>query len=444
MDTKILEYRILSLMRHRDAFLKYSPIIKEPLFESDKAKVLLRLITFYHKQKNAKPRAPISSLFALVNSRFKSNETKEYIKIIGLIKKHPLSDDAVSDGIVKRFAKRQMIRMVVLDAVNSIDKESDIDIDKIRTKLDEALAVDTLDILDEASDYMHNPSQRLREEAEQPRIATMFSELDQSLHGGMPAGKIGIVVGPTTVGKTMVLINIAHNAMKQGKKVVYVTLELNGREIAGRFDQLVTRKTYEQLRERPALVYKAIKRLADLGGGMRIRDASAIRLSPSDLSVYLERLRKNFEFDMVLVDQVDLMHSPKEYRERRFELSSIVVSLRRTANSLGIPIWTASQANRGAGKSGNTSMWDIAEDIGKANWADLIVTLSQDEDDKEENVLYMKVEKNRIGPGNPRPILTTDYPIMEVKDSDIVKIDNPKKRKKKNVNGKHEATKKSS
>lgn len=397
-------------------YLKYSPIIKEYLFESKHTKYIFKLILFYHKHAKGKTLAPLSSLFALVNSRVKENEAEKYKDIIRKVKKFPLTDESIADDIVKRFAKRQLIKITVLDAVHSLDQEEDINIDKLRSRLDEALLVDSTELLDTAYDYYSNPLKRLDDDNKEERVATLLSpELDAAMQRGLAGGEIAIVVAPTSVGKTMFLINIAYNAMRQGKKVVYVTLELSGRKIAGRFDKLVTKKRAEYIEKHPSCVYPAIKKLQNKGGGLKIKDSVANKLSANELGVYLERLRKTFEFDMVIVDQIDLMYSPKEYKERRYELSSIIIALRRLGATFNIPIWSASQATRIAGAAGTTTLWDISEDIGKANWADVILTLSQQPEDKEENIIWMSMAKNRIGEGNPSVMLSVNYGIMQIK-----------------------------
>ena len=416
METHLLEFRILSLLRNREAYLKYSTIVKEYLFESRETKYIYKLLLFYHRHAKGKKLAPLSSLFALVNSRVKPSDAEKYREIIRKVKKFPLTDESIADGIVRNFVKRQLLKITVMDAVHALDHDEELDIGKLRERLDEALLIENTELLDTAYDYFTNPAQRLEEDREEPKIATMLSPyLDTAMRRGLGAGELAIVVAPTSVGKTMFLINIAYNAMKQGKKVLYVTLELSAKRIAGRFDQLVTHNTIAFIEKHPEIVYQAGKKLKKLGGGLKIKDSTASRLSANDLGVYLERIRKDFEFDMIIVDQADLMYSPKEYKERRYELSSIIISLRRLGASYKIPIWSASQATRIAGAAGTTTLWDIAEDIGKANWADVIITLSQSPEDKEDKIMFLDVAKNRIGEGNPHIILDVNYALMKIK-----------------------------
>lgn len=416
METHLLEYRILSLLRNREAYLKYSNIIKEELFESAEVKYIYRLINYYHKNVKKKDIAPISSLYALLNSKKKENESAKYKQIITQVKKHPLSDLEIADKIVKDFAQRQLLKATILTAMDQIDKEDKLDLVKIRETLDQATLVESVEMFDSAYDYYTNPRKRLEEDLNEARTATgLHPDIDSALRRGLAAGEIGLLLGPTSVGKTIGLINLSYNAMRQGGKILYVTLELSGRKIAGRFDQLVARKTYDQIYEDPMCVYRATKKLAKNGSGLKIKDSTASKMSPHDLRLYLERLRKDFEFTMVVIDQIDLMYSPKEHKERRFELSSIIIELRRLGASFGIPIWSASQATRGAGAAGDTTLWDIAEDIGKANWADVVITISQSDEDKEDKLMHMAVAKNRIGEGNPRVVMKVNYALMKLK-----------------------------
>jgi hypothetical protein len=46
---------------------------------------------------------------------------------------------------------------------------------------------------------------------------------EQSIHGGLKAGEIGIIASPSGIGKTSVLVQIALDKLLQGKKVIHVS-----------------------------------------------------------------------------------------------------------------------------------------------------------------------------------------------------------------------------
>lgn len=122
-----------------------------------------------------------------------------------------------------------------------------------------------------------------------------------------------------------------------------------------------------------------------------------------------------FKFDLLIVDHSDLLYSATKYHEKRHELSSIVSGLRRIGAEFGVPVWTASQATRKAGATGATTLWDIAEDIGKANWADLAITISQKEGEKDDSIAWLQIAKTRLGKGNPKFLVSIDYDTMTMK-----------------------------
>src|SRR5437667_6072377 len=99
METHLLEFRILSFMRSRDAYLKYSPVIKETMFESIYSRYIYKLIIYYHRKIKGKQKVPLQSLHTLVSSRVKDTDTAQYKEVIRKIKKFPLTDISIADEV---------------------------------------------------------------------------------------------------------------------------------------------------------------------------------------------------------------------------------------------------------------------------------------------------------------------------------------------------------
>ena len=64
------------------------------------------------------------------------------------------------------------------------------------------------------------------------------------------------------------------------------------------------------------------------------------------------------------------------------------------------PVWTASQANRGALDKAVITIGDLAEAFNKANIADFMVALCQTIEEKEEGIMRWHVAKQRDGEAN--------------------------------------------
>jgi len=416
MAVESLEYQVLSIIRERLQYLKFIKYLKEELFETPETRFVYNLICTYHQDDEKAETLTIRSLRLILSTSIKPTEKNRYRGIVRRIRLNTVKEPKLMARIIKRFVKRQLLKGAILDAIEKLDSGEETDLERVRQRIDEAIMVDTK-TTDEGYDFFTDPIVRIKNEGTENRIPTRLSEeLDASFSGGLAAGEIGIIVAPTGVGKTLTLVNIGYGAMRQGRKVVYATLEIKPRRVARRFDCRIAQVTFKEITEKPELLQKKLRILKGQGAGLQIKDYTSTLCSVQDLRAYLERLRANkFYFDMVIVDHADLMYCSKQYKERRYELSSIISGLRRLANEFNVPIWTASQATREAGKAGKTRLWDIAEDIGKANWADLAITLSQTDEEKDEGVMWLKVAKNRMGSTNPRVQVFVDLDTMTMK-----------------------------
>lgn len=415
MAVDSIEYQILSIIRERLQYMKSTKHLREEFFESPETRYIYNLIANYHAEEKSET-LTIRSLRILLTSSIKPTEINKFRGLVRRIKINTVKDNTVKDKLIKRFARRQLIKHAVMEAIDKLDSGEEADLERVRQKIDEAMLVDTKHT-EESYDYFTDPVSRRQESSSDERLPTgIDSELDASYEGGLGSGEIGIIVAPTGVGKTLLLVNVGYGALLRGKRVVYVTLEIRPRRVARRFDCRISGANAKSIHENPMLVQKRLKVLRARGGGLQIKDYTSNQCSVQDLRAYLERLRHDkFFFDLVIVDHADLMYSPKAFKERRYELSSIIAGLRRLANEFKVPFWTASQATRKAGAAGKTGLWDIAEDIGKANWADLAITISQTEAEKEEGVMWLKVAKNRMGSSNPNVQVFVDYDTMTVK-----------------------------
>jgi replicative DNA helicase len=129
-----------------------------------------------------------------------------------------------------------------------------------------------------------------------------------------------------------------------------------------------------------------------------IRIVHCTRPTIDELVIRLERLKaEGYDFDMVIDDYPDLIKPTKHFSDKRFELSEIYTDLRALGDKYGVPIWGASQANRAALSKEVITIQDIAEDIGKAAIADVIIALCQTRDEHDMEVCRLYMAKVRDG-----------------------------------------------
>jgi hypothetical protein len=80
------------------------------------------------------------------------------------------------------------------------------------------------------------------------RITTGLTKLDRYMSGGLGEGEIGMVTACTGVGKTTSLLNFSIAAMRAGWRVLFLTLEMNGRRIKHRWQGIASHIPASQFR----------------------------------------------------------------------------------------------------------------------------------------------------------------------------------------------------
>jgi replicative DNA helicase len=82
------------------------------------------------------------------------------------------------------------------------------------------------------------------------------------------------------------------------------------------------------------------------------------------------------------------------------------------------PIISATQLNRSAYNTNNPGMEGLSESIGLAATADVILSIFQNEEDQEMNIIRLGMMKNRYGPRGMVQPMRIDYNTLTIEQSD--------------------------
>jgi len=288
------------------------------------------------------------------------------------------------------FCKKQKLKEAMIKSVELLKDNS---FEKIRSTLDDALKLGT--DTDFGYDYLLDFDRRFELEARNP-VTTGWEETDKLLKGGLGKGELGVVVAPTGAGKSMALVHLGTQAIKQGLNVIHYTLELQDTVVASRYDACITGFGLNALHGLKEEIFEKIK---DMSGGLIVKEYPTKSASTQTLRSHLEKLRKReVPIDMILVDYGDLLRPVSVQKEKRNELESIYEEMRGIAQEYECPLWTASQTNRSGLNAEVITMESISEAFNKCFVADFICSISRTAEDKVANTARMFVAKNRNGP----------------------------------------------
>ena len=288
------------------------------------------------------------------------------------------------------FCKKQVLKEAMLKSVNLLKNSS---FDEISNTINEALKLGCDNNF--GYDYLKDFEQRFEIKARNP-VSTGWSHVDGLTKGGLGKGELGVVIAPTGAGKSMVLVHLGAQAIKNGKNVVHYTLELADTVVASRYDSCITGIPLKDLFVFKEHIYENVE---DLEGGLIVKEYPTKSASTRTIETHLEKLRqRDFKVDMILVDYGDLLKPNVIRKEKRIELESIYEELRAIAQKNDCPVWTASQTNRSGLNAEVITMESISEAFNKCFVADFIFSVSRTIDDKNANTGRMFIAKNRFGP----------------------------------------------
>ena len=300
-----------------------------------------------------------------------------------------IEDEYVKDKSLD-FCKKQKLKEAMLKSVGLMESSSFDEVSKI---INNALKLG-LDN-EHGYDFMKHFEERYKLKARDP-ISTGWDVIDNFIQGGHGKGELGVVVAPTGAGKSMALVHLAAQAMKQGKNVVYYTLELGDTVIGRRFDSCLTGFPLKGLTLVKEEVFEKVR---EIPGKLIIKEYPTKSVSTETLRNHLKKLeQRDFKVDMVVVDYGDLLKPVTAQREKRNELEGIYEELRGIAAEFKCPLWTASQTNRSGLNAEVVTMESISEAFNKCFVADFIFSLSRTATHKQNNTGRIFIAKNRNGP----------------------------------------------
>jgi replicative DNA helicase len=288
------------------------------------------------------------------------------------------------------FCRKQNLKEAMLKSVGLLQNCS---FDEISKTINDALKLGSENNF--GYDYLADFERRFVPKHRCP-VSTGWADMDRISGGGLGKSELGVVIAPTGAGKSMVLVHLGTEALREGKTVVHYTLELQDMVIANRYDSCLTGYPLSDIINFKEEIYEEVK---ELDGSLIIKEYPTKSASTNTIRAHLSRLvKRGIKPGMVIVDYGDLLKPVTARKEKRNELESIYEELRALSTEFSCPIWTASQTNRSGLSAEVITMEQISEAFNKCFVADFIFSVSRTIEDKQKNLGKIFIAKNRNGP----------------------------------------------
>lgn len=414
-ENVILQY----LFKDKTARTKILPFLDGKIFDVFENKEIVKGIKFFEGKYNKFP--TVSDL------KLHLQDKEVYSKLVDVMNLDisEFNDDSLM-GEVEDFFKKKLIWNVVAETAENL-KEDDIEKikvspDDLRTALsfsfDTKIGLDLFENPERMYDFYHDTEKV---------VSSGLRSIDKWIEGGFHEKSLSVLVAQTNLGKTIFKCSMASSAILQNKNVLYITFEMSEEKIGERIIQNVfdmkRDDLYKLTKDKFIGKYNQIK--DKIKHSLHIKEYPTKSANTNSLRNLLKELemKSKFKPDIIFVDYLGIMNpifmlkSDNTYTEGK----RITEELRGLSVEMSIPIVSSVQSNRGGFESSELDLTNVADSIGTAQGADLIIGLSQPEGFKEQNLVNVVILKNRYGPNKIKASVNIDYLKMRITDAD----DNP-------------------
>lgn len=431
---------ILHLMLHKvEFFLMTSALIEQTHFEDRILQWFYRAIIGHYEQYQKLPTKDIlkiEMLDAVKRKSIRKDDVPVYISTWDAIHQPVKVAKYTEDNVIK-FCRKQEFQKAILEVVKQINDVDDNVIDlhqdsvsKIRQIGQDhaSLGVVFFDEVAERIRRRTTPDLSLRAPVNilgRSTVNGVMCNFDDLIGGGLHQKQLGVWMASTGAGKTQALNYCAQQAILAGLRVMHYTLELSSDEVADRYDAGWADVEHKDLISLDAVIEKRLKGCYDslvakgLENPLIIKEYPTGTATVNELKAHLAQWRiRGWEPDVVVVDYLDLLKPLTSYNSEYADLGAITKALRGMAQELSVPIWSATQTNRSGMLAETVDLHHMGDSFQKAQVADIVITVSINDEEKHNKQARLYLAKNRNGQTGVGLRMHTKYANMLFNDKE--------------------------
>jgi archaellum biogenesis ATPase FlaH len=392
-----------TIIKNEDFCRKVIPHIKSEYFDNEKKPVYDLILSFVSKF-NKVPN--VTALEVEFQSSVAVNRS-DANDILACIKSIDQGEPNDTDWLLNRteeWCKQRAVTIAIVKSISIIDgkdkKHSEGAIPDILSKalsisFDTNIGHDYLENVDQRYDFYH-----LKED-KSPFDIELLNTITK---GGVSRKTLNIVLAGTGVGKSLAMCHFAADNLRQGKNVLYITLEMAEEKIAERIDANLLDVQIDQLENLPRDTFKTkVSKVREkTQGKLIIKEYPTATAHVGHFRALLDELRmkKDFSPDSIYIDYLNICASSRMKGlggsiNSYSYIKAIAEELRGLAVEFNVPIWSATQVTRSGFGNTDVELTDTAESFGLPATADLMIALISTEKLEGLNQLMVKQLKNR-------------------------------------------------
>lgn len=415
---KVLIYKSLTDEKYLADIISH---VEPSIIANKNIKVIFTIIKDFYNKRGVPPTTTELKTY-LVNDEVK-DAFRSVAGVFSEIDKNLNNDELLEN--TERYLKERSIYHTMMDVAEDIT-QGKVDTSYILERFEKSCQIDLKN--DIGLDLFENIDTLIDEiTTDQPVIPTLWPWLDEKLDGGFKSNGRAFYVfaGQTNVGKSIFLGNIAANISRQGKNVVIISLEMSDIMYGCRIASDITKIPIASLADQAVTLKHTITEMnkSPNNGKILIKEFPPNTISSQQIASYIKTLQlKGIKIDAIVLDYINLIKG--SMNTNMYErIKSAAEEIRALTYKFNCPIISATQLNRTGYDVETPKLDSIGESIGLAATADVIIGITQSDEDKELNIINIHMMKNRFGQNFGSNQMRMDFKTLTVHEDDSLNDD---------------------
>ncbi len=396
------QYRLThEFMENHTFFEDLSSIIDQNMFTDPNLKTLVGVMKNYYEREGHVPSYDMMEV-ELRDISHSEKEIETYLAILEKVR------SCASDGVdrIRELAEKFFKQQNIIKTANEILK--------IAGNGDTTKYEACVDLLNDAmTKGVHNDfgeglfdhiNETLSDDYRTP-IPTGIGKIDEALEGGLGKGELGVIIGPTSFGKTSLTTAMASHAACNGFKVLQIVFEDRIKQIQRKHLGRITGIEAKDL-SKPDVIelvrqtIDAFPQKEQLEKNLRIVKFPSGEKTAKQIERFIKKLiNSGFKPDLTIIDYFECLEHEAD-RSSTNEFSQEGKTMRRfeaMAGELDMAIWIPSQGTKDSINLELVTMDKIGGSVKKAQIAHVIMSIARTVDDIANNKATIAILKNRAG-----------------------------------------------
>ena len=404
------QYKLVKeFMEHKGFFKELAPIIDQNMFTGQYLRMYVGTMLEYLSKHGDTP--SYSSMLVELRQRAHTQADIEICEgVVDKVRRTDSEGSGMTRDLATKFFKQQNIIKAGHEILRLAGNGDIENYERCEQLLRDALNAGTHEDYEEAR-LFDGIDDTLSDDF-RTVIPTGIGKIDETLNGGLGKGELGVILGPSSFGKTSLTTAMALHAASfkskqndnQGFKVIQIVFEDRIKQIQRKHFSKITQieacnLSKEEYRDYVREILDNYENKELLQDNLRI-----IRLKSGEKSVdfIIDLIKKHinngFRPDLVIIDYFECIKLTGQSTMSKWDKeSSIMRKIEACANELNIAFWVPVQGNKESINTDLVTMDNGGGSIGKIQIAHIIMSITRSLEDIADNIATIAVLKNRAG-----------------------------------------------